>query len=225
MNVYSHLVAASFLQKSLKPDLPGDYYLGSAAPDFRYPARMPRKQTHISIEQISAYCAGYPHLRSFLLGYAVHCAVDEIDLGREFFHAFPMGAFRNRLPRQFAPVVIELYYLETLRVENRLSESSNEITRDLGFQDELVSAASRQMNRFLASPSLEMEIATLQANGFTADSRIEKYLQISRKINQHSLLKKLLFAGLIKSRLTRERFVSQLTIGKLKEWIGACRPG
>lgn len=219
MNIYSHLVIASFLEQSLLPDNPEDYYLGSVVPDFRYLAGMRRSQTHISVEQISAYLDRYPHLLSFLFGYAVHCAVDEIDPGGEFFRSFPVAAFRKHLPRQFAPVVIELYYLETARVEKRLSERGNEITRDLGIPDEGVKTASQQINAFLVAPSLEMELATLQANGLAVDARIERYLGIARRIDRRPILKKLLFASLSKKKLSRERFVSLLATGELKEWI------
>jgi hypothetical protein len=123
------------------------------------------------------------------------------------------------MPRQFTPVLLELYYLETARVDKRLSQCGNAITRDLGFRDQDMQAASRQINAFLIAPSLEMELATLQANGLAVDARIERYLEVACLIDRHPILKKLLFASLNKKKLTRERFISLFANGELKEWI------
>ncbi len=221
MNVYSHLVIAAFLEQMLAPGNPAEYLLGSAAPDFRYLAGMPRSQTHLSIAQICAYHARYPELASFLMGYTVHCAVDEIDLAREFFRPIPRAFIRSFLPRQFSPVVIELYYLETARVENRLAEDANAITRDLGLRDEDVQTASRQINAFLAAPSFEGELASLRANGLSADARIERYLGIARWIDRNRGLKRLLFAGLRQDKLIQEGYIALFTAGALKGWIEA----
>jgi hypothetical protein len=223
MNVYSHLVIATFLEQTLAPSNPDEYLLGSAAPDFRYLAGMRRSQTHLSIEQINAYHARYPELASFLLGYAVHCAVDEIDIAPVFFRSFPAAVIRKGLPRQYAPMVIELYTLETTRIENRLAERGNAITSDLGLRDDDVQTASRQINTFLAAPSLEGELTSLRANGLAADPRVARYLAIARQIDRNPLLKKLLFAGLHKKKLTQPWFVTLFTTGALKGWIEAFR--
>lgn len=108
MNPYSHLVIASKLEPLVNPENAQEYYWGAIAPDIRYLAAMPRKQTHVPCQRIVGFISQYPHLKSFLQGYLVHCLSDEIDLGQVFFRHFPFSILRSKMSRQRMAVILEL---------------------------------------------------------------------------------------------------------------------
>ncbi len=63
----------------------------------RYLAGLPRQQTHLPRAAIRAWLPAYPALHSFILGYQVHCLLDEIDLARVVGRAFPFNLLRALL--------------------------------------------------------------------------------------------------------------------------------
>ena len=77
---YTHILIASFLESLIKPENLGDYYWGATAPDVCYLASLRRDQTHLSSKVILDDIIRYPHLKSFLQGYLVHCLTDEVKL-------------------------------------------------------------------------------------------------------------------------------------------------
>lgn len=203
MNLYSHLVTASRVEARLHPGNLEAYYLGAIIPDIRYYCGLPRRQTHLPLERIAGFVAAYPHLESFALGYMVHCALDRLDLNK-FLYRFPLHAIRKRLPSQFAPVLLEYYYLETSAVSQRISEAGNEMLDDLGIGREDAAAFARQLNRFLAAPSFEVGLQVGQDLGLLHNPGIESYLRVAQTIHRHWALRKLLFAGLNIAELDRQ---------------------
>ena len=99
MNPYSHIVIASKVEQQVAPVNASEYYWGAIAPDIRYLAGIPRHQTHISHQAIVVLIAQYPHLKSFLQGYLVHCLSDEIPLGEIFYQHLPFSIL-GCLPRE-----------------------------------------------------------------------------------------------------------------------------
>lgn len=89
INPYSHLVIAAKLEALVNPKDVQEYYWGAIAPDIRYLAAMQRQQTHIPSQRIVDFISQYPHLKSFLQGYLVHCIIDEIELDQIFSPNLP----------------------------------------------------------------------------------------------------------------------------------------
>ena len=77
MGPYSHYFLAAKLAPILKPGDPAAYHWGAIVPDIRYLAKIRRADTHLEQDRIREMAARYPHLSSFLLGYQVHCLIDE----------------------------------------------------------------------------------------------------------------------------------------------------
>ena len=100
MHPYSHYFLAVRLEAELSPALPGEYYWGAILPDIRYLSAMRREHTHLPRAQISALFAQYPHLRSFLQGYQLHCLLDELDSVAIVGRAFPINLFQAALRRK-----------------------------------------------------------------------------------------------------------------------------
>lgn len=196
MILYSHLFVASNLEKRLNPQSREDYYLGAVIPDIRYYCGLSRHNTHLPIEEIVEFGNLYPHLHSFVLGYLVHCGVDELVLTDIVLRRFPFSLIRNRLPPQFTPVLFEYYLLEKIPLQKRVSESSNEMLDDLGIDPTAVLFLSRQLNKFFSAPSCRSELNVAQNLGLLNHSGVKGYLRAANTIHRNSVLKKLLFASI-----------------------------
>src|SRR6185503_5322806 len=107
MNPYSHLVIASKVEALVDPENAQEYYWGAIAPDIRYLAAMPRNQTHLPSQRIVGFMSRFPHLKSFLQGYLVHCLSDEIELGEVFFQHFPFSILKSKMSHQQLAVILE----------------------------------------------------------------------------------------------------------------------
>ncbi len=122
MNFYSHIVLASNLEEQLRPENSKEYYLGTVVPDIRYLYGWRRQHTHLPMERIAEFAAQYPHLESFLLGYQVHCIIDEFDSADQVLR-FPANLMMKRLPRQFLPMLVESFYLMHRAVKREKTEA------------------------------------------------------------------------------------------------------
>ncbi len=161
MYIYTHLVIASQIETVLKPvDRPA-YYLGAVVPDFRYLAGLPRDQTHLPLAEIAAWFERYPDLRSFILGYLVHCALDELRTRSIVFRKPPLVFVRPLMRLKMAHTLLETHYIENTVLTIRLPEQGNSILEGLGIDDPLVQKFSGWLNRFLEAPSFESEAVFL----------------------------------------------------------------
>ena len=191
-----HLVLASQLENQLTPQNPADYYWGAVVPDIRYLTGMPRSATHIPFDRIRVYFPVYPQLDSFIKGYLVHCLLDDIDLNKVFARKLAFRLVQKRVPAQFAPVLLEFYYLDKTPVRVKLSGAFNEILGELGIRPEHTTAFAAYLTTFLAAPSFESAAVVLKNLGLLGDQRVEKYLGTAKSIQKSRLLKQLLFAGM-----------------------------
>lgn len=199
MLIYSHLVVASILEPYIKPRKIEEYYLGSIAPDIRYFAAIPRTQTHIAIDQIIKFAEQYPHLSSFVLGYLVHCASEnlpvETGLREAVLGQFPFSwsAVQQKIPKNFVSILLAFYHLENYHPTIHISENGNEMLRQLGIHDETVHVFTRRFNRFLNEPSLITGMSALSDLGLLGNAGVKTYLQVVNiiKIN---FLKRWLFS-------------------------------
>jgi hypothetical protein len=209
MNPYSHIVVASKLVTLVDPENTQEYYWGAIAPDIRYLAAMQRRQTHMPPEKIAGFIFQYPHLRSFLQGYLVHCLCDEVELGQVFFQHFPFSILKNQMSRQRIAVILELYYFDNERVSIKLSGSHNEVLSALGVSESLSTKLAQSISQYAMSSSFEARITDLsRLLGLENDSRIEKYMAAARIFQKNWLLKNGLFFGIRTGKIS-EQIVSQ----------------
>lgn len=205
MNPYSHIVVASKLETLVDPENDQEYYWGTIAPDIRYPAAVQRQQTHISSRRIVDYIAHYPHLKSFLQGYLIHCLSDEIELEQIFFRHFPFSIFRSKLSRQKIAVILELYYFEAHRVSKILSGSHNEVLSELGLSAALSAKFSQAISQYVCSSSFESHLSELsELLGLENDSRIDQYLAAAKRFEENWLLKNSLFFGIRTGQISEQ---------------------
>jgi hypothetical protein len=209
MNPYTHIVIASRLEPLVGPEDAAEYYWGAVAPDMRYVAAMRRAETHLSAQRIIELERKYPHLRSFMQGYLVHCLADQLDLGRVFFQHLPFSALKRTLTQRHLAVLLELYYLERQTVNPTLSGTHNEALSELGLS-EAVAERFRQAMEQVALPALRWDpLAMARAMGLEGDSRIEKYAAAGRRFQKSRLLKALLFLGIRVGKID-EQIVSRV---------------
>jgi hypothetical protein len=194
MNPYSHIVLASKLEAFVNPENVQEYYWGAIAPDIRYLAALQRQQTHISSQRIVRFIVQYPHLKSFLQGYLVHCLSDEIELGHVFFQHFPFSILKNKMSRQQIAVFLEFFYFENEGVNKRLSGTYNEVLSELGLSEAVSTKFSQSVSQYAISSSPKSRLSDLfQLTGLENDSRIDKYMSAAKSFQKNWFLKNALF--------------------------------
>ncbi len=161
MYIYTHLVVASQVEPVLKPPDRQAYYLGAVVPDFRYMAGLPRSRTHLPLAEIAAWFARYPDLHSFILGYLVHCALDELHARSILVRKPPLAYARPLIRLKMAHTLLETHYIENTILMISLPEHGNPILEGLGIGEPLVQKFSGWVNHFLQAPSFESELAFL----------------------------------------------------------------
>jgi hypothetical protein len=196
MNPYSHIVIASKLEAIVNPENIQEYYWGAIAPDIRYLAAMQRQQTHIPSQRIVEFISQYPHLKSFLQGYLVHCLSDEIELKQVFFQNFPFYILKSKISRRRIAAILELFYFENEKVKNQLSGSYNEVMSELGLSETVSTKFSQSISQYVMSPSHESGLSNLfQILSLENDSRMDRYKAAAKGFQKNWLLKNALFFG------------------------------
>ncbi len=168
MYIYTHLVTASQMEPVLRPADRHAYYLGAIVPDLRYMAGIPRDGTHLPLRDIAAWLERYPHLHDFILGYLVHCALDELEIRQVVFRKLPLAPVQSLMRRKLAHTLLETYYIDHTVVTICLPEYGNEILDRLGLTEPLVCEFTGWLNRFLREPSFEMELEFLREALFSS---------------------------------------------------------
>ncbi len=199
MGPYSHFVIATKLAKYLLPEDLGAYYWGSIIPDIRYLAKMRRADTHVERERLQEWVRCYPHLQSFLLGYQVHCLVDEIDVTRRVSAAFPLNILSRMLHKGFAQpqvtMLVEMYYLKQAVPGVNLSGSHNEVLRGLGITPEQTGVVFQSMREYIHAHSFDAALSTFQKIGIIENTRLEKYLNAYQSMQRSRLMNAILLAS------------------------------
>jgi hypothetical protein len=195
VHIYTHLVLAGELESYLQPDDPAAYYLGSIIPDVRYLDGIPRQQTHLSPKQILAYQQRYPHLKSFLAGFLVHCEIDLLDLTRVLFERTSLRWLGKRRQLQLAGVLIESYFLEEARFNPPIALENNEVLIDLGIEAESMHQFAAGVQQFLLNPSFQTELAALQDAQILANRRVRAYFRLIQAFERSCRLRRILFTG------------------------------
>jgi hypothetical protein len=204
MNPYSHLVVACQVEDLLRPTDRADYLLGAVIPDVRYLLRWPRLRTHVPLQRAASCAAQHPRLRSFVLGYMLHCAVDELDLPELVLRRLPLRLLRGRRPRHLAPVLLDYYYMERARACGPVADASNSFLAELGIEEDDVRTFARQLNHFLAARSFDAGLELAQGLGLLGHPRLAQRLDAARRLERYPVLRRLLLMGISTSRLQRE---------------------
>jgi len=216
MNPYSHLVLAARLEAQLNPEDPAEYYWGSVVPDVRYPAGMQRAKTHIPVEDILAFMAQYPQLKSFLQGYLVHCLADELILQEIFFRRFPFFLLQGFLHWRHLTVLLEMYHFEQARMDRQVSGTYNEVLRRLGVSKAVSNAFAQSINQYAATSSPQTRFADFfKMMGMGNDSRIQKYKASAQSFQNNRPLKSLLFYGIRSGRISEQ--IAETTLCLVRE--------
>jgi hypothetical protein len=203
VNPYSHLVIASKIEPSLKPENPPDYYWGAVAPDIRYVADVQRHQTHLPIPSIVDLIPRHPNLASFVQGYLVHCLTDEIALETILYPHLPFSLLKRRLSRQHLAVILEFFYLENEELSPDISGRYNRILEAVGLSEENCVHFGQFMEHYIMVSTPDARITELvQLLGLENDHRIETYAAAARNFQQKRLLKRALFLGIRAGRTT-----------------------
>jgi hypothetical protein len=195
VQIYTHLILAGELEHYLQPDDPAAYYLGSIIPDVRYLNGIPRQQTHLSPKQIHEYQKRYPHLKSFLAGYLVHCEIDLLDLTRVLFERTHLRWLGKMHQLQLAGVLIESYFLEEARFNPPIALENNEMLNELGITAGAVYQFAAGVRQFLQAPSFQSELAALQDARILANRRMRAYIRLIQAFERSRWLRKILFTG------------------------------
>jgi hypothetical protein len=205
---YSHLVVANYLEPYLCLDNKQDYYLGVIVPDIRYYCEISREETHLTVEVIASFFKQHPHLKSFILGYLVHCLTDEYKRLTNILPLYMRPLFYC-LPNHILQVLIELYYIENTKVYVQISSISNELLHNnLNIKDNDVIFFTQKINSFIKSPSVESEINIAQDLKILKHPDSEKYIKIANIVN-NSTIKRKLFAHFNEGRL-RQKMIAYI---------------
>lgn len=206
MGPYSHIILASELETFIKPDDPQEYYWGAIAPDIRYLVPgMRRSQTHISPDEILEYIIQYPHLKSFLQGYLVHCLSDQLNLAKIIQRRFQPSWQKNGLSPQQCILILEIFNIILVKTAgNPLSRSHNAALSKMGINEEQAAKFANEINQYVTAPSL-ISILTLYQNlGLANNGRMEKYRIAVQQIKKKWFQKNLLFFALHVGKINRE---------------------
>jgi hypothetical protein len=207
MGPYSHFALAQQLITQLQPADPDSYSWGAIIPDIRYLAQMRRSQTHLPRERLREMCYTYPYLKSFLLGYQVHCLIDEIDVPEAVGMAFPLRCIQYLTRKPFSGqqiiMMVELYYLHAPVQSGWISGAYNEVLAELEIDPDMVWNFSGAMQQYIARPSTDTALAAFTRMGIVNHSRLDKYWRAFRSLENKPALKSLLFWSIRNARLDR----------------------
>lgn len=206
MGPYSHIIVASELETYIKPDNPQEYYWGAIAPDIRYlVAGMNRRQTHISPEEIRGYLSQYPHLKSFLQGYLVHCLSDKLDLSTIIQRKFPLSWQKNELPPQHCTVILEFFNIVRVKsVRKKMSGANNIALSKIGINDDQAAKFAKEINQYITAPSLTSVLRLYQNLGLASNGRIEKYRIAVQQFQRKWFQKNLIIIGFHVGKINQE---------------------
>ncbi len=201
MGPYSHYFLASRLEARLCPEQAAEYYWGAVAPDIRYLAHMRRDQTHLAPEVLAELPQRYPHLASFVLGYQVHCRLDQIDVAQWVSRAFPLRWMGKQLSAQRATMLVEIFFLRQGVAGMALSGRHNELLEDLGVTLEHNTIFATALQSYIDSHSLDGAVSAFQQIGMIENSRVEKYQRAYESLRGKKLLLAILLWGVRNARI------------------------
>ncbi len=147
----------------------------------------------------------YPHLGSFLLGYQVHCLIDQIDVSEVVSTVFPLNVLKRVRRKNFShsqmTMLVEMYFLQRAVASGELSGSHNEVIRDLGITAEQTGVYFQAMQAYFQSHSFDAAVSTFQKIGMIEKTRLEKYLHAYEAIKRNTLMTSIFLLSVKNARL------------------------
>lgn len=170
---YTHLSVAHACAAALPVTEPAEYAAGSVIPDIRYFTKIPRERTHFPLHQLRAYGAAAP--ASFLLGYRVHLALDELwannVLMHEYRHLYP-AIMRSRLRPKLLAVIFELYCLAYRPVSVKLPSLDMPMFADLGITPDDYTRAKIALQTYIDDRNLKTALRVAEQSGMFPAKRL-----------------------------------------------------
>lgn len=167
---------------------------------------MPRAKTHLPLETIAGWEVEYPELKSFILGYRVHCLLDQIDVKRVIGRAFPFFLIEpvKRISGQQMTMLAELHFIRTRngsQIPLSITGAYNSILRDLGISTEMCAAMANGLRQYFANPAFDTAVNAFSRIGMVDNSRVERYIRAAESLQKNRLLTDLLLWGVKNARL------------------------
>ena len=214
MGPYSHYVIANLLENTIQPEDASEYYWGAVAPDVRYllPG-MNRNHTHLPSQSISATMDVYPQLKDFLRGYLVHCLSDDINILHIIKRKIPYKFQKNGLTKRQGTIILEFFNI--LRVKPAkvpISGGNNAFLKSLGIGDQIAAKYTKEINRFVTSPTIRSTLNLYQVLGFAGDDVFERYKKAAVVFQKNWLQKNLILFGLQVGKVNIEIASSVLSL-------------
>lgn len=197
MLLYTHVVTALKVKESLGLAIAdeGAYLLGSILPDVRYLAGIPRRQTHITIDQFISLARKIPETeRDLVSGYLVHLAADELNntyVNRKFLPNSTRFIIR---PSKIAimNIVMEFAYQKESHAVAPLCRDAGRLGEMLGLPADKVTELAQLADIYINRPTLEHAITTMTESASKPHRNLKFYLNAGRLINRFGHMRRLL---------------------------------
>lgn len=208
MGPYSHFALAKKLEAFIQPENPDEYYWGAVAADIRFLANMRRAQTHLGQDRLRELVSCYPHLSSFLTGFQVHVLIDDLtpDVISQMVNAsFPLSLVNKLRRKRIAPeqmiMLVEMYYLQSVRVGGALSGTYNAVLSDLGITPEKTCVYQQALQEYFGNRTIDAALSAFQKIGMIPNSRMEKYQNAFQTMQKHKMMNALFILSIKNSGL------------------------
>lgn len=190
MKPYSHLIIAAELEDEIRPKVLEDYYWGAVAPDVRFTAGIARQGTHLTPEEILGFRIKYPHLKSFVQGYLIHCLADSVDTRALLHQRVFLRPLLKQASNQFISTMIEVFHIENSQTRKPVSGRPNEILTNLGILPKNVETEVKVLIPYLNKPDFATNLAYVKSG---PNSGLQPYVKELEKIETNLLVKPLWF--------------------------------
>lgn len=182
---YSHISVAQGCLRELSVDNIADYYLGSFLPDMRYFTGKPRELYHFPIGNLKGFLDSPNASRSFITGYCVHLATDEIWRGggasKRYQDRF-LAPIRKKLNHRSLEAAFEFYCLRSRPLDIRLQPNENAITESLGLTIDDIRRAVAAMQNYIDQRKLGVGLEIAQSIGQFSEDRLAQMRYLAQKI-------------------------------------------
>ncbi len=222
MLVYTHIVIAIRVSKILGLDLHSSeaYMLGAILPDIRYPAGLPREQTHVSIEQFMTIARQCPASeRKLLAGYLVHLIADEFALEKLDAIMFPLipEAIRRHIKTGILNLMLEIGYKNQAFGAIGLLRDAGCLGGHLGLSEQQVTGMVERVERYLYNPTLEQAIKILGSTNLSSNRNIRFYLQMGRAMYQMKFIRQYITAKVARIMEGMEQELAHICMPWMKD--------
>jgi len=193
---YSHLITSSIIKNKIEISDFNAYYFGTVFPDIRYLLKLPRHYTHLPSDEVLDYITEFEKDKNFLIGYYLHCVLDELDLPALISGKIPAKLLQGILSHKVKTVLLEYYFRDNYPSDIEILPVANGITEELNISRESLVNYVDLLNQYLKTDSLHQVVNTLENLGISRFGSVEKYLSAAEFVEKHEHIRHLLFSVL-----------------------------